>query len=153
RDMNGIYERTQIVTKMETPVTYFYTDKSQDVQVRVDMPKGLLTHWYPMVRSFGPVPATKSKQGAGGSFLDWRVRLIPHRPGLAREAGSFVPPLGRVKTTTPGASPARLMPPSSGRGRATSRTGMNTTSRNSCSTAAWAPLRRRCRFNRAAATI
>ena len=48
------WQRTHMFSKMETPVTYFYTDKPQTVQVRVDMPHGLLTHWYPMVKGFGP---------------------------------------------------------------------------------------------------
>src|SRR5262245_7712351 len=36
------FNRTYARTKMETPVTYFYTDRPQVVSVRVDMPKGLL---------------------------------------------------------------------------------------------------------------
>jgi hypothetical protein len=31
--------------KMETPVTYFYTDRPMTAFVKVDMPRGLLTHW------------------------------------------------------------------------------------------------------------
>src|SRR5947199_3247507 len=38
--------------KMETPVTYFYVDRPGTVQVRVDMPDGLLTHWFPAVRGY-----------------------------------------------------------------------------------------------------
>ena len=40
--------------RMETPVIYFYTDKSRWVNVAVDFPKGLLTEFYPPVRAFGP---------------------------------------------------------------------------------------------------
>src|SRR5687767_14325465 len=40
--------------RMETPVTYFYTDRSREVDVRVDFPKGLLTEFYPPVRKMGP---------------------------------------------------------------------------------------------------
>src|SRR5205085_12568968 len=43
------WQRSRIYSKMETPVTYFYTDRPRDVQVRIDMPKGILTHWYPNV--------------------------------------------------------------------------------------------------------
>src|SRR4051812_21325505 len=46
------WQRTNIFSKMETPVTYFYTDRPRRVSVHVDMPRGVLTHWYPMVRSF-----------------------------------------------------------------------------------------------------
>jgi hypothetical protein len=50
----GTWQRSQMRLKMETPVTYFYTDRPCDVQVRVEMPKGILTHWYPGVKAFGP---------------------------------------------------------------------------------------------------
>src|SRR5262245_59034964 len=32
------WQRTKIFSKMETPVTYFYTDRPRVVNVRVDMP-------------------------------------------------------------------------------------------------------------------
>src|SRR5262249_10430440 len=51
--------RLNMTCKMETPVTYFYTDRPRTVQVRVDMPRGLLTHWYPFVKEFGPYPPTE----------------------------------------------------------------------------------------------
>jgi hypothetical protein len=64
--------------KMETPVTYFYVDRPRTVQVRVGMPHGLLTHWYPAVRSFGPPLTSKLVPVSDGSFLDWgQVDLIP----------------------------------------------------------------------------
>jgi hypothetical protein len=70
--------------KMETPVTYFYTDKPMTVQVRVDMPEGLLTHWYPAVKEFGPPTKTpKGSPSPKASFLDWSaIELIPDRPGV-----------------------------------------------------------------------
>jgi hypothetical protein len=70
--------------KMETPVTYFYTDKPMTAQVRVDMPGGLLTHWYPAVKEFGPPTKTpKGLVSAKESFLDWgTIELIPDRPGV-----------------------------------------------------------------------
>ncbi len=40
--------------KMETPVTYFYSDVPLSVQARVTFPKGLLTQWYPAARKFAP---------------------------------------------------------------------------------------------------
>src|SRR5437588_12223181 len=42
RDLGG-RSRASFYSKMETPVTYFYTDRPRDVQVRVEMPGGLLT--------------------------------------------------------------------------------------------------------------
>src|SRR5262245_37968605 len=38
--------------RMETPVTYFYTEVPRTVNVRVDFPKGALTEWYPVVKKF-----------------------------------------------------------------------------------------------------
>jgi hypothetical protein len=97
--------------RMETPVMYFYTDSPMDADVRVDFPGGLLTEFYPPVRSIGPrfgaasgeinipdpgpsAPAmpTTLPTPAGPfaeSFLDWgRVRIIPHPTG---DEGKFVP--------------------------------------------------------------
>jgi len=63
---------------METPVTYFYVDKPRSVRVRVGMPKGLLTHWYPAVDTFGPPLSATCKSLPGESYLDWgQVELIP----------------------------------------------------------------------------
>ena len=42
------------VDKMETPVDYFYSDVPRSVSVRIDMPNGVLTQWYPAVASFLP---------------------------------------------------------------------------------------------------
>src|SRR5262249_13206885 len=93
------YQRTLIMTKMETPVTYFYTDRPQRVQVRVDMPKGGLTHWYPMVRHFSN-PA--EKPGPKGTYLQWQnVDLIPAQLGPKVPAGTPVPVLWRVRGDDP----------------------------------------------------
>lgn len=74
--------RQRLGYKMETPVTYFYTDRPRSVRVRVGMPEGILTHWFPTVRDFGPSllkTASASEFFASKeSFLDWgRVELIP----------------------------------------------------------------------------
>ncbi|MFL5341194.1 MAG: hypothetical protein ACJ8F7_13690 [Gemmataceae bacterium] len=99
------WDRVSMRSKMETPVTYFYTDRPLTVNVRVDMPKGVLTHWFPMVANFGP-PAEKAPAPhppeAYRSFLSWeKIELIPHQPNLAIEAGKVVPTLWRVKATDP----------------------------------------------------
>jgi hypothetical protein len=75
---------------METPVTYFYTDRPREVQVRVDMPRGLLTHWFPAVRAFSPKPSDKPVAPSAGSALDWGAfqvmpdtRFLPTEKALA----------------------------------------------------------------------
>ena len=40
--------------KMETPVTYFYSDVPLSVQASVKFPQGLFTQWYPGVTAFAP---------------------------------------------------------------------------------------------------
>src|SRR5262245_16796040 len=75
RDLIG-RNRACLFQKMETPVTYFYTDRPMTAEVKVDMPRGLLTHWFPAVQAFGP-PGPKAKSAAPGSFLDWgKVRMF-----------------------------------------------------------------------------
>lgn len=68
--------------RMETPVTYFYTDKIRDVRVSVDFPEGLLTEFYPPVKEMLPKfdanAAYKEGEPIGDSRLDWgNVTLIP----------------------------------------------------------------------------
>ena len=68
--------------RMETPVTYFYTDRVRDVKVSVDFPKGLLTEFYPPVKTMLPAfdraRAFGDGEPVGNSRLDWgTVTLIP----------------------------------------------------------------------------
>ncbi len=56
-------------TKMETPVTYFYSDKPLTVDVAVDFPAGVLTQWYPAVRAFSP-PLLRQWQGPTARVVD-----------------------------------------------------------------------------------
>jgi hypothetical protein len=76
-------------------VTYFYVDRPQTVEVRVDMPKGLLTHWFPAVTAFGPV----GDKTVGNSFLDWgKVQLIPDTKPISDPAS----PLLRLRSVAAG---------------------------------------------------
>lgn len=43
-----------VTIKMETPVTYFYSDHALDVKAKVEFPKGVFTQWYPNVNWFQP---------------------------------------------------------------------------------------------------
>jgi hypothetical protein len=63
---------------METPVTYFYTKRERDVNVRVDFPEGLLTEFYPPVVSMTPNFKRGEDLAIRNSSLDWgKVHLIP----------------------------------------------------------------------------
>jgi hypothetical protein len=64
--------------RMETPVTYFYTDVPRTVNARVDFPQGALTEWYPVVKKFQSGKADGSLDIVGNAYLDWgTVRLTP----------------------------------------------------------------------------
>src|SRR4051794_3248224 len=64
--------------RMETPVTYFYTDVPRTVNVRLDFPKGALTEWYPVVKNFQSGKADGSIEIIGRAYLDWgAIRLTP----------------------------------------------------------------------------
>jgi hypothetical protein len=66
--------------RMETPVTYFYTDQPRTVNVRVDFPQGALTEWYPVVKKFQSGKADNSLDIVGRAYLDWgTVRLTPSK--------------------------------------------------------------------------
>jgi hypothetical protein len=64
-DLPGfVYDRIKTTTldgsyavtgKIETPVTYFYSDKALKVTANVGFPKGVFTQWYPAVQGFYPL--------------------------------------------------------------------------------------------------
>ncbi len=64
--------------RMETPVTYFYTDREREVDVKVGFPKGLLTEFYPPVKKMSPPFEREKVVPIRNAELDWgTVRLIP----------------------------------------------------------------------------
>lgn len=66
--------------RMETPVTYFYTDVERTVRASVQFPKGLLTEFYPPVVEMAPKynQYRSGEEPFGNSMLDWgEIRLIP----------------------------------------------------------------------------
>jgi hypothetical protein len=70
------YHRTR--QRMETPVTYFYTDRPRDVRARVDFPQGLLTEFYPPATEMAPAYEPAAPPLIGNSFLDWgTLRVVP----------------------------------------------------------------------------
>ena len=57
--------------RMETPVTYFYTDRERQVKARVAFPQGLLTEFYPPVAAMTPKFDPKAARPVSNSSLDW----------------------------------------------------------------------------------
>jgi hypothetical protein len=85
--MLSAFIKADVVTRsrMETPVTYFYTDQPMELQARVDFPRGLLTEFYPPGIAMGP-PAMPLDDAPpiGKSFLDWgRITITPQHARLS----------------------------------------------------------------------
>ncbi|MEO7328063.1 MAG: hypothetical protein ABI193_05770 [Minicystis sp.] len=59
-----------VEVKMETPVTYFYSDKPRTVSASVAFPHGVFTQWYPAVQAFTPHIASPTGQPSGSGFAD-----------------------------------------------------------------------------------
>ncbi len=112
----GLFAKPAIRSRqrMETPVTYFYTDRIRQARVKVGFPNGLLTEFYPPVHRLGPEIAPNLKVNAAAlppdlkeGELDWgTVTLLPQsalKPdiddeqladAIARQAFSRLPPGG-----------------------------------------------------------
>ena len=74
----GLPGSTSVIEKMETPVTYFYAPSELAVTAKVGFPAGVLTQWYPAVRSFAPQIARTFPAGGPMQLLD--PVLDPHFP-------------------------------------------------------------------------
>jgi hypothetical protein len=72
-------DETAALLRMETPVVYFYTDTPRDVEARVEFPQGMLTEFYPPVRSMTPAYDIKDgREVLKGTSLDWgKIHLVP----------------------------------------------------------------------------
>ncbi|MEZ5942005.1 MAG: hypothetical protein R3C18_11475 [Planctomycetaceae bacterium] len=70
------------IQRLETPVTYFYTDVERDVLVSVDFPSGLLTEFYPPPRIIKPA-FTPGYQVPTNTFDGKTTAGIPIRDGHA----------------------------------------------------------------------
>jgi hypothetical protein len=90
-DRSGYTTKAVISTRqrMETPVTYFYSDSERVVDVTVGFPEGLLTEFYPPVRMMFPVFNPKEPEKVGKSVITWeKVKIIP----TSKITGKMIPP-------------------------------------------------------------
>lgn len=75
--------RLKTRVRMETPITYFYTDEERKIHVDVEFPQGLLTEFYPPVRSQFPpfdetIAMSADGEPIGNAKLQWgEITLIP----------------------------------------------------------------------------
>ncbi len=75
----GGKESQSAILRMETPVIYFYSDIGRAVDVRVRLPKGEITEWYPQATRIGP---SFRPDGEGApledSLIEWKgVTILP----------------------------------------------------------------------------
>ena len=67
-----------VLHRIETPVTYFYTEVPREVTFRVGFPQGLLTEFYPPVDNMLPAYGGDESETMTDSELDWgTIGLIP----------------------------------------------------------------------------
>jgi len=66
---------TEVTQKMETPVIYFYSDSTEDINVSVDVsfPEGITSHLYPNAQT--NVPAIGEVTETAGGFTSWDVTV------------------------------------------------------------------------------
>lgn len=89
--------------RMETPVIYFYTDRPQTVDVRVNFPSGLLTEFYPAPFMMRPPFVAGKAEPITLSSIGWRklaVLPVDHlRQSGERGPLGHAPSLPRVDPT------------------------------------------------------
>ena len=66
-----------ITLKGETPVIYFYTDRPRKVQLGVDFPTGLWTHWFPSAVRVGRYTGTDPTRSG---HIGWVAQIAPPSP-------------------------------------------------------------------------
>jgi hypothetical protein len=70
--------------QLETPVLYFYAPSTQDVQVKVSFPQGIVGEWFPEATSYLPAIGGMTHVAQGSTV--WNLTLDP-----AISPGSFNP--------------------------------------------------------------
>jgi len=78
----------QVTIKMETPVIYVYSDRARQIGLTVRFPEGILTQWYPQVRSTTP-PITGDPPLLRDGSLRWGLFQV-YAPGVGLEE---IPPV------------------------------------------------------------
>ncbi|MGZ5244782.1 MAG: T9SS type A sorting domain-containing protein [Bacteroidia bacterium] len=87
-----------VSVKMETPVIYFYADKSVDVNVRVDFPYGTISQWYPQRTTGDNIGNTLDLRQKHNGFIEWKSTIqapgntIPFTPKPADVTNTWSAP-------------------------------------------------------------
>lgn len=81
-----------LLLKGETPVIYFYTPRPMSVQVGVDFPQGIWTHWYPQASVVRPALAQQAEHAnhPRNGRICWLAEVVPPSfvPAEARDRSS-----------------------------------------------------------------
>lgn len=67
---------SKVTQRLETPVLYFYGAPKDDVEIKVDFPKGIISEWFPGASSY-KTPTTLTDHQ-----MTWRVELSERAPKL-----------------------------------------------------------------------
>ncbi|MEK7083985.1 MAG: hypothetical protein AAB932_02030 [Patescibacteria group bacterium] len=86
-NISPLNEPRNVTVKMETPVIYFYSSKSQDVTVQVDFPQGIISQWYPHNKSGNKMHGNWDFINPYQGGMTWKVTVLP--PNTPKE---FTPP-------------------------------------------------------------
>jgi hypothetical protein len=88
----GDKDSGQAILRMETPVIYFYSDTERSVDVRVRLPEGMITEWYPQATRIGPAyPASGRGQPiVSDSLIEWKGVTILPRSTTEASAASLI---------------------------------------------------------------
>ena len=92
---SGPFAKGRLVARqrMETPVTYFYSSRPRQLDVRVDFPQGLPTEFYPPPIEIAP-PYTGNETALKNSSLSWKITLQPASAAAEDKSGaSALPPV------------------------------------------------------------
>jgi hypothetical protein len=93
-DGKALLSKAAVMTyvRMETPVIYFYSDKELTADVRVEMPQGRITEWYPRATRIGPSFTTNKAEAkeAARSLIEWKGLTILSRDTKEISAGKLI---------------------------------------------------------------
>ena len=87
----GGKETQSAVLRMETPVIYFYSDTGRAVDVRVRLPRGEITEWYPQATRIGPSFRPDGRTAElKDSLIEWKGVTILPRDTAEISAGKLI---------------------------------------------------------------
>ena len=90
--LTGGKDSGQAILRMETPVLYFYSDTERSVDVRVKLPEGMITEWYPQATRVGPAYSLDDRRAplVRDSVIEWKGVTILPRDTTEASAASLI---------------------------------------------------------------